>query len=520
MFVSATASADTLVLRQRGGISRRALLQAALLGSICLLPILLYVPFMNEPFFRDEGFYASVGQLILDGGIPYRDAFDNKPPLIFGWYAFSFLVFGQHIWAPRLMVSLLLSITTLLVYVEGRLVFSRRAGLLAAAAFALSVGLAGFETNANTEYFMLLPMVGALVAFTIGKQRQQLAWYMLAGFLSGLAIMTKETSAFNFAFLVSLAAFSTVRERRWRELVYGPSGVLILGCTIALFLVVLPFLLLGAFGEFFDAVFIYTLQYVGDVSLSTKLSKGLRVAPYVLLVAGPWILVSILGIFFAFRSHSESRNWLLVGWLAASAAGVAIPGRFLSHYFVQLLPAMSLLTPAAIYFIRSKWHSPAFLVVAYTLFLLSTTFALALNASIYLQPTNAARHEAKYPRDPRTLWEVQSPDLATYLRQRTDDDDLIYNLGFQTHLYFYSHRRSPTRYMLDGPFNVDRSRELEALADLEENKPLYIIDSARYEPESPSNYYAVEIKAFIDEHYEYVGKVYYADVYLLKDAEG
>lgn len=520
MFVSATASAATLVLRQRVRISRRALLQAALLGSICLLPILLYVPFMSEPFFRDEGVYASVGQLILDGGIPYRDAFDNKPPLIYGWYAFSFVIFGQHIWAPRLMVSLLLSITTLLVYVEGRLVFSRRAGLLAAAAFALSVGLAGFETNANTEYFMLLPMVGALVAFTVGQQRQQLTWYLLAGFLSGLAIMTKETSLFNFAFLVAFAVISTARERRWRELVYGPSGVLMLGCTMAFFLVVLPFVLLGAFGDFFDAIFIYTSQYVGDMSLSAKLSRGLRVVPYVLSVAGPWILVSILGIFFAFRNRSERRNWLLVGWLAASAAGVAFPGRFASHYFVQLLPAMSLLTPAAIYFIRSKWRSRAFLVGAYSLFLLSAIFALASNAPIYLQSTSAARHEAKYPNDPRTLWEVQSQDLATYLRQRTDDDDFIYNLGLQTHLYFYSHRRSPTRYMLDTPFSVDRSRVQEALADLEDNKPLYIIDSARYEPERPSNYYAVEIKAFIDEHYDYVGKIYYADVYLLKDTEG
>ena len=278
--------------------------------------------------------------------------------------------------------------------------------------------------------------------------------------------------------------------------------------------------LLGVFGDFFDAIFIYTSQYVGDVSLSTKLSRGLRIVPYVLSVAGPWILVSILGIFFAFRNHSERRNWLLVGWLAASAAGVAFPGRFYSHYFVQLLPAMSLLTPAAVYFIRSKWHSPAFLVVAYSLFLLSAIFALASTAPIYLQSTSAARHEAKYPNDPQSLWEVQSPDLATYLRQRTAAGDFIYNLGSQSELYFYSHRRSPTRYVSDHPFKVKRSRMQEALADLEDNKPLYIIDSARYEPDRPSNYYAVEIKAFIDEHYEYVGKVYYADVYLLKDTEG
>ncbi|MCI0839710.1 MAG: hypothetical protein J4O00_08795, partial [Chloroflexi bacterium] len=58
----------------------------ALIAAICAIPILLYLPFLAEPFMRDEGFYAAVAQQMLDGGIPYRDAFDNKPPMIFVWY--------------------------------------------------------------------------------------------------------------------------------------------------------------------------------------------------------------------------------------------------------------------------------------------------------------------------------------------------------------------------------------------------------------------------------------------------
>ncbi len=139
-----------------------SLARIALIAAICAIPVVLYLPFLAEPFMRDEGFYAAVAQQLLDGGIPYRDAFDNKPPLVFAWYALSFLMFGEHIWAPRLLVSLLLAATTLLVYLQGRLLFGRPAGLLAALAFALSIGLAVFETNANTEYFMLLPRVGGV----------------------------------------------------------------------------------------------------------------------------------------------------------------------------------------------------------------------------------------------------------------------------------------------------------------------------------------------------------------------
>ena len=85
----------------------------ALVAAICAIPVALYIPFLTEPLFRDEGFYAAVAQQLLDGGIPYRDAFDNKPPLVFVWYALSFAMFGENVWAPRLLVSLLLAATTL-----------------------------------------------------------------------------------------------------------------------------------------------------------------------------------------------------------------------------------------------------------------------------------------------------------------------------------------------------------------------------------------------------------------------
>ena len=512
-------AAITLPLPGRVAISRWALLQAALLAGICVLPVLLYIPFLNEPFMRDEGFYATVGQSILDGGVPYRDAFDNKPPMIFGWYAFSFLIFGQHLWAPRLLVSILLSLTTLLVYVQGRLMFSPKAGLLAATAFALSIGIAEFQTNANTEYFMLLPLVGAFVAFTLGQRAQRLPWYLLSGFLSGLAIMTKETSLFSFALLLAFAAIPALRERRWRSLFYGPSGAVVLGCGAALLVTALPFLILGAFRNLFDAIVVYTWQYVDDLPLRTRILSTLRAPLYLAFVAGPWLLMSILGVLFTLRDRPEAKNWLLVGWLIASAIGVAFPGRFYDHYYVQFLPAMSLLIPAGIYFLRKSWQYPPVRAAVLLLLPLSLLVAVVLNADIYLQPTYAARHEAKYPDKTLSLWETQSADLATYVSQRTNEEDFIYNLGFQSELYFYAQRKSPTRFLFDQPFSVDRSLEQEALSELQRNKPIYIIDSARYEPESVFDYYAVEIKAFIDEHYDYVGKIYYADVYRLKNAE-
>jgi hypothetical protein len=204
-----------------------------LLAGICAIPIGLYAPFYNEPFMRDEGVYATFAQIIKHGGIPYRDAFDNKPPLIFAWYYLSFLLFGEHVWAPRLLVSLLLSGATLLMYMEGRLLFSHRYGVATAFLFAMSFGLATLETNANTEFFMIPALVAALLTFTLGQKTGRWQWYAAAGFMSGAAIATKDVSLFPYGLFLAIAAWPHPQARGVRAMLSpefrGPIGGLLGG---------------------------------------------------------------------------------------------------------------------------------------------------------------------------------------------------------------------------------------------------------------------------------------------------
>src|SRR5207249_219985 len=224
--------------------------------------------------------------------LPYRDAFDNKPPLVFGWYALSFLIFGQNVWAPRLVAALLVSLTTFLVYVQGRLLFSRREALLAALAFALSIGVATFGTNANTEYFMLLPLVAGLVTFTLGHQTGRLRWFLLSGVLNGIAIMTKEVSLFNLGFLVLWTLYPAWRGELTRRHL-AVVGLLFLGCSLAVILIVLPFVALGAFTDFWDAAVVYTLHYVGDRSAAERVTDLMTLGLFPFVYAGPWIALTI-----------------------------------------------------------------------------------------------------------------------------------------------------------------------------------------------------------------------------------
>jgi len=487
----------------------------AVLAAVCALPILLYLPFLHEPFMRDEGFYATVAQLILDGDLPYRDAFDNKPPLVFGWYALSFLIFGEHVWAPRLVAAVLVSGTTLLVYVQGRLLFSGREALLAALAFALSIGVARFGTNANTEYFMLLPLMAGLVTFTLGHKTGRLPWFLLSGVLNGIAIMTKEVSVFNLAFLVLWTLYPACRRGDLDRHHLASVALLLVGSSLAVVLTIAPFVLLGAFADFWDAAVVYTLHYVGDRSAADRVIDLAIRGLFPFVVAGPWIALAFLGCVYLMRSGDNRWGWLLAGWLVAGVISIIFVGRLFAHYYVHVLPALSLMAPLGVRFLRTSWHVAAVRAGWLTLAVILIGATVALNGRVYLHDSVDGRHLSKFTGAPGH-WGVESPDLARYIADNTSPDDYIYNLGFQSELYFYADRRSPTPYLFDHVFLADQSLVDDALEELQEETPAFVIDSARYGPPREHRYDRSDFDQFLADRYEYLGKMYYADIYRLK----
>src|SRR3954471_20807189 len=56
------------------------------LALACVL-LAVRLPSLVQPMGADQGLYAYVGEQILSGGLPYRDAWDQKPPAIHVTYA-------------------------------------------------------------------------------------------------------------------------------------------------------------------------------------------------------------------------------------------------------------------------------------------------------------------------------------------------------------------------------------------------------------------------------------------------
>jgi hypothetical protein len=209
---------------------------------------------------------------------------------------------------------------------------------------------------------------------------------------------------------------------------------------------------------------------------------------------------------------------LVLGWLAANWLGIVAAGRFYDHYYVTLLPALALMAPLGVMYIKGTRFSPVGIVALASIFALLLVPVLAQNAEIYFQPTAEERHIAKYPHDDRAPWENQGPAFGRWIKERTEPGDGIYNLGFQSEIYFYADRKSPSRFILDRPFWTNDEYIGQALTELNNDPPLYVIDSAIHEEWSDQKLYTTEIKDWIIANYDYVGKIFYADVYKLRPA--
>ena len=329
------------------------------------------------------------------------------------------------------MASLLLSVTTLLVYVEGKLLFSVKVGFVAALAFALSIGIAKLGTNANTEYFLALPMTAGLVAFTVACSRRQGSWYLLCGALNGVAILTKETALFPFAFLVLFEWISTAIRDQDRAVAVPRVGLMLLGAALSGAVAILPFVVAGAFTDLIGSGVIYTVEYVGDTPLQTRILETLLAPIPIIVVAGPWVILSVFAALRASRSSKPDKHWLLIGWATASVVGIAFAGRFYAHYYVQLLPGMSLLVPLGISRIRETWRqSRAVQIVSPLLITASVLVALLFALTVYGRSSlNSAAHGEVFWRYPRGMGDGE-PCVSRLHPREHDEGRPDIQLGF------------------------------------------------------------------------------------------
>jgi len=109
----------------------------------------------------DEAVYSIVANEIVDGGRPYIDAVERKPPLLFWTYAAVFKTLGKFNWHGLHSAALVWTLGTMGgLYVIGDQLFEPETGLVAALLYSIFQPWLTYKNLAfNGEMLMNLPIV-------------------------------------------------------------------------------------------------------------------------------------------------------------------------------------------------------------------------------------------------------------------------------------------------------------------------------------------------------------------------
>jgi len=483
-----------------------------LLAIIVLSFALIRIRLLNLPLERDEGEYAYAGQLILQGIPPYQLAYNMKLPGTYAAYALLMTLFGQSSTGIHLGLILINAATTILIFFLATRLFGSLAGIVSAASYGFlstSPSVLGFAAHAT--HFVILPAVGGLLLLLKALDTKRVWWFFASGVLLGLAFVMKQPGLF-FPLLAGIYLLqSEVRESRdWRSIAKRATAYSV-GVVLPFALTCLILLRAGVFEQFWFWTFTYAREYGSIVSFHDGWHLLTDTAAYVIGPAWPiWVLalVGLSALFWSERARSRAR--FVLEFLVFSFLAVCPGLYFRAHYFILLLPAISLLVGIAVLAAREKLSSRgALAAVPVIVFGIALFFSIMWQGDFLFKLDPASASRRLYAGNPFP----EAPRIAEYIKSHTSPEDRIAVLGSEPEIFFYAHRHSVTPYIYTYELMEEQKFASEMqpnmINDIEQARPKYLVfvdvgTSWLVQPHSDTSILAWA-KDYLARNYEVVG---------------
>jgi len=313
----------------------------------------------------DEAFHIVGSWQLLRGVHLYAGFVDNKPPLVYVYYAAAQLLLGRGMLAVHL-ATVLITVPLTALGVSAFFRHDRR-GVIAGLTILIygAAYIAHDMHAANCEILMLLPATWALVALRDEARASDPRWAFLAGVLLGTSVLFKQQGALWLPALVvavAVAPWSQARSLAARLV------ALVAGFAAPLALTWGFFALRGDAQALLYWTIVYNFGYAQQPMERSEILLRLvkYFVPFVLGTLGLWLV--------ARRSWgllSSYQRALLAGVLVCCLPMVAIGFRFYPHYFVPVyMPLALAAAPALDRLLRSPLSRGAKWLRGYTIALL------------------------------------------------------------------------------------------------------------------------------------------------------
>ncbi|PWT88075.1 MAG: hypothetical protein C5B54_11210 [Acidobacteria bacterium] len=427
----------------------------------------------------DEAAHITGSWELMQGKILYTDFVDNKPPLVYVYYALAQILFGRGMLAVRLLTNLIT--IPLTAYAASAYFDHDRRGIIAGVVFLIySAAFLGHDMLAvNAEILMLLPATAALVMLKREDRAKKFLRVLLSGFLIGIAALLKYQA---ILWLPALAAAILVTPgagaRKIRVIL-----VLILGFLIPLAGTYLIFAATGAANNLLHWTIFQNISYTENPIPLTEIAQrfAFKFLPFLIVTGFLW--------WEAYRSRDLLARYekVMLGALLLFSLPAAFLGfRFYPHYFVQLYIPLALASATHLNTLlarpltaQAKWFA------GYTLFVL-IGFTVANGILYYWM---------------KSVYQETNPvfgEVADRLHAvSTNTDDTLFVWGFAPQFYYSTRLRPASRfvmpqtsltgYIAGNTYSARGHAETSLIdnadwdllmADLEKNRATYILDTA------------------------------------------
>lgn len=458
--------------------SKPVISQWILFLAIVLAVLIVASPILTYPMGRDQGMYANIGNTILQGGIPFVDMWDIKPPPIYYIYATGIAIFGTGTEAIRAIDLTLVPLGMLGLYLLVSQMKNQRVGLFTALLYGVFYFNDGFQNLSQSDSLATIPAIWiAYATFRASNSdpasKSALIASLTAGLISGLLLWFKPqqyaliVGAFILYHLIArlkspgrTTQALSLRKIFLEGFAFAIGGLITGGALLAYFWSQ------GIIQEIFivaEGTAAYNAQGYDFNEFIANMRQGFYFRWIVwhglIILTGLWIARYFVSFIGSARRHSptnpvrDNDSRLLILWMVSGLGFAFMQAKGFDTHWFPILPPMAIMgaivTDAGIARFQADKVRLA-LSITLVIGLLAIPLWTGRTAWAYIAG-QTTRYDYWDTFQANDVKPEQSLVVVNFLRERVAPGDSLYIWGFRPEVYFMSGLRPATRYQAHFP---------------------------------------------------------------------
>jgi hypothetical protein len=453
------------------------------LTLILVATALLHLQYLDMPLERDESIYAYLGKLALNGGKPYYDFYEMKPPMMFYSYALFIALFGYSATGIHLSAAVLAVWNTLFTFLIARKIGGEQVDIVSALAYIVwSINPGVYGTYFLSENVALLWGLPALLLALNYPEKKDTKQLFFVGFLLSMSFLVKQTAGV-LALSVGVYWLTDWFFNR-KELPFLTFFKPILWSLIGFFTpIALMVIGLWAVGTGKDALFWlkeYPSMYANSVTDEASGNSFKLMLKLVFTDYKAYFCLSVLGILMTIVSRRRaSEKFFLIVWVVSASLTVAIGRRYYGHYWLFALPVLAILGALFFQEIKNRWvlkmgriEKGILVVLAF----LWSIHAVFMQPSYYFNPPLTEISRQFSPGNPFVEHQV----FANYIQKIIKPTDRLAVFGSDPQYFIYLQKISPIRHVylpmiVNGELEQMSKFQDETIESFKQTQPEYVV---------------------------------------------